>query len=146
MSRPIYIDFRLLEVSLDLDVLEVHLKHIEEQMEQSKRSAKHEFEAALTRLSHLGYDYEEWLTESHYIRDNYDHYVDFQLPRILCNPFLISLYTVYETTVTEIANLIQKKRGQTISLSDNRRGDFLDRARKYYEQELKFELSKSSES
>ena len=51
----------------------------------------------------------------------------------------MSLYAVLETSVIEIARLIQQTQKQGIAINDLR-GDFLERAKKYYKNVLKFEL------
>ena len=48
--------------------------------------------------------------------------------------------------MTQIASLIQKKKGQICSLDGIRSGDFLDRAKKYYQNVLTFELCKNNQS
>ena len=62
------------------------------------------------------------------------------LPRDLRGPALVMLFSVYETAVTEIANLIREHRRIQIYL-DDLRGGFLERALKYYRHVLGFILS-----
>ena len=51
----------------------------------------------------------------------------------------MTLYAVYESAVIEIAKLMQQKLSQGISIKDLK-GDFLERAKKYYKHILKFDL------
>ncbi|NVL89742.1 MAG: hypothetical protein HWN69_01930 [Desulfobacterales bacterium] len=51
----------------------------------------------------------------------------------------MSLYAVLETSVIEIARLLQRAQKQGIGINDLR-GDFLDRAKKYYKNLLQFDL------
>ena len=51
----------------------------------------------------------------------------------------MALYAVYESAVTEIAQLMQQSLSQGISIKDLK-GDFLERAKKYYSHILKFDL------
>ena len=131
-------DFRLLDVSLELSTLEKNLELIEGQIESSRQAAKHTLEAKRGELPPD--DEAEW----DLLRQEYDYEVDFVLPRVLHNPFLVSLFAVYESAVKEIAKLIQKKQGARISLEDLK-GDLLNRAKKYYDQVLQFDLSKSND-
>ena len=66
------------------------------------------------------------------------------MTRMWRSPFLVSMFSVYETSVTEVASLIQKKQERQIRLNDLR-GEFLDRAKKYYKSILQFNLSTSNE-
>ena len=136
MDKSSFIDFRLSEVSLELDILEDHLKHIKEQMVRGTESAKRELEATIKKFQ----------DESDIACQHYEVYVDFRLPHILYNPFLVALYTVYESAVTEIACLVQKKKGQEISLNCERGGDFLSRAKRYYQRRLGYELSQNGQA
>ncbi len=72
-----------------------------------------------------------------------DHITDFLLPRIFRAPFLVSLYAVYESAVTEIASLIQKQKGIAISINDQKGINFLDKAKKYYNNIIEFQLYSS---
>ena len=71
---------------------------------------------------------------------------EFRLPRILYYPFLVSLYTVYEWELSEIANLIQEKSGKDESLANTKGKDFLDRAKKYFRITLKYEFSQNNQA
>ena len=128
------IDFRLYEVSIELHTLERHLELIEGQIKQIRKESKDKF-----RGLPLGDEAERDL-----LRQDYAYQVELVVPRVLRNPFLVSLFAVYETTVTEIANLMQKKQGKRISVGDLR-GDFLERAKKYYSEVLQFNLSMNNE-
>ncbi len=144
MDKSFHTNFWLIEVSSDLNILKEHLKHIEEQVERWRQSAEGVLDTLSEKSPSLSpNDQQPWSRFAHEIHDNY---IEFRLPRILYNPFLVSLYTVYETTVTEIARLIQEKRGQKISLDDIGGSDFPDRAKKYCQHILTFELSKNDQS
>ena len=52
--------------------------------------------------------------------------------------FIISIYSVFETSITEIAKLIQQTQNQKISINDLR-GYFNERAEKYFDHILNFE-------
>ena len=70
-----------------------------------------------------------------------EHQIEFMFPRAMRGAFLVSLFAVYESAVTDIAGLIQKRTGKKCSLNDNRNGAFLRRAKKYYKDVLQFDLS-----
>jgi hypothetical protein len=130
----INIDFRLLDVSLELDALKAHYELIEKQITHLNQVEKEALEEYLAK-ENLTPEDGEW----ELARQNFDHKVDFLLPRFFWGPFIVSLYAVFETSVMEIARLIQKNMKQGISINDLR-GDFLERAKKYYKNVLNFEL------
>ena len=139
-------DFRLGEVSGELDTLEKHLELIEEEIKRGEEVAKAELDANVRELylneRELSLDEKD---EEHYYRGEYYYQIDFVLPRVLRGPYLVALFAVYETAVTEVASHIQKKRGGQISLDDIK-GDLLSRAKKYYKHVLQFELSSNNKS
>jgi len=128
------IDFRLVDVSMELYALEDHLELLEKHIEHTAESERLIRDDAIRKYNSTPND-PEW----HEAHQNYDHKIDFLLPRFFRGPFLVSLYAVYESAVTEIARLIQKKQGQAISISDIK-GEFLNRAKKYYKHILRFEF------
>jgi hypothetical protein len=127
-------DFRLLEVSGELYALEDHLKLIEDQMEHIQKTERQRVDSYI-RSEGLSPEDPAW----HQALDEYTDRIEFLIPRFFRGPFLVALYAVYESTVTEIAGLIQQKQSQRISMNDLR-GDFLERAKKYYKHILKFDL------
>ena len=132
-------DFRLLEVSMELITLETHLELIEAQIERGKKKAWLSREAKMMELE------PDDEAESSFIVQEYDYQVGFVLPRVLRNPFLVSLFAVYESAVTEIANAMQRKKDVGISL-DDLKGDFLKRSKIYYKHVLQFQLALSNDS
>lgn len=130
----LHLDFRLVDVSGEVYALEDHLELIEQQLtdiEKQERIAlrlKQEAEG-------LHPDDLEW----HMLSQEFYDRVNVLLPRALRGPFIVSLFAVYESAVTEIASLIQQKKKKGIALRDIR-GDFLTRAKRYYRHVLDFDL------
>ena len=71
---------------------------------------------------------------------DYYHQVDWVLPRVLLNPFILSLWSLYETAIKEIASLIQKKQNAPLSISDIKGKHLVDRVEKYFNHVLHFPL------
>jgi len=134
------LDFRLLDISLELSALEQHLELIGQQLSDLERqerlllNAKHHAEQ-------LTPDDPDW----HINHQEYQHRVNFLLPHFFNGPFLISLYAVLESAVTDVADQIQEKKGEKLSI-DDLRGSFLNRAKKYYKNVLRFDLYNSQEN
>ncbi len=130
----INIDFRLLDVSLELDALHEQYELIEKQIEHITQEEKKALDD-YRRTNNITPEYGEWDIS----RQEYEHKVEFLLPRIFWSSFIVSLYAVFETSVIEIAGLIQKNLKQGLSINDLR-GNFLKRAKKYYSNVINFEL------
>jgi len=128
------VDFRLLDVSLEIDALEDHYELIGKQISHLSHAEKAAFDE-YEKKENLTPEDPKW----HFARQECDRRVEFLLPRFFWGSFIVSLYAVLETSVTEIASLIQKSQKQGIAINDLR-GDFLERAKKYYKNVLKFEL------
>lgn len=131
----ITIDFRLNKASLELEVLEVYLDLIENQISRSVEDAENE------RPSQMFDDEAEW----HLFHQMLDWKVTFVIPRVLRNSFLFSLFVVYETIVTDVANHLQKRMPVERSIDDIKKRNFLKRAKKYYKKDLGFDLSTCNE-
>ncbi|MEN6474633.1 MAG: hypothetical protein ABFD81_11515 [Syntrophaceae bacterium] len=131
----IRIDTRLLDVSMEIHALEEYLKTMEKQVDHIISSEKLILDNAIQNQN-ITPNEPEW----DLAHQNYSHRVEFLLPRFFRGPFLVSLYAVYEASVTEIARLLQKSLGRAISIGDLRGDDFLDRAKKYYWHILNFDL------
>jgi hypothetical protein len=133
-KMKIAVDLRLFDVSLEICLLEEYLELLERQIDQISKSERLRLDAHIEK-ERISPDEPEW----HSAMQDYHHRVDFVLPRLFRGPFLAPLYAVYESGVTEIARLIQEKQKQPISL-DDLKGDFLERAIKYYKHLLNFPL------
>jgi len=130
----INLDFRLLDVSLELHALEDHYELIEKQLSHLIHTEKVSLDK-YRKNENLTPEDPEW----DFARQEYDRKVEFLLPRFFWGPFVVSLYAVLETSVLEIARLLQQSQKQGIGINDLR-GDFLERAKKYYKNVIKFEL------
>jgi hypothetical protein len=135
----ISVDFRLLDVSLELHALEDHLEIIENHIMQLTESEFTKFND-FVRAENLTPDDADW----DLARQERDHRIEFLFPRFFRGPFLVALYAVFEAAVIEISRLIQSKNNQQISINDLR-GDFLEKAIKYYKNILQFDLYANKE-
>lgn len=136
-KRRLYL--RLSRVSVEVSILNEHLELIEEQIKRGEKEAKCKLD---TEIRGLTPDDEDSWSRPH---DEYDYQVEVTLPRILRNPFLVSLFAVYESAVTTIAELVQEEKGQKIAIDDLRGRGFLNRSKRYYRHILQFDLSTDNE-
>ena len=135
---PIMIDLRLTGVSMELHTLKTHIGLVEEQIRLGEGGCRAGLQKQMS-----GIELRRRGREGICLGHERDYQIHFVLPRVLRVPFLVTLFTVYEAAVTEIAGLVQKKKGIQISV-DDLKGGILDRARKYYGSVLQLELSKSN--
>jgi len=135
------LDFRLLGVTVELLVLERHLEIIEQQIAQGREKADGEL-AIKSRTFDLRDPDDE--AEFSLLVQERDFEVDFVQPRVLRGPFLVTLFAVYESAVSEIACRIQARKGVETSLRDEKVRGFLSKAKEYYDVRLQFDLSISN--
>lgn len=142
MEENTVIDFRLVEIEIETSTLKEHIALIEEQISQAEKAAKKKLDDGLRSLtadSDYGYESDMLSFEHDYLTESF-------LPRVYRSPFIVVLFAVYETAVTEIADLIQSGQGQT---RDLKRGggnvDFLTKAKAYYRDVLGMELSRNED-
>ena len=147
MNEPIPVidmgawDFRLLDVSSELYALEDHLRLIENQMQQIQQKERLSVDEYIKALPFESEDRDIAISE-------YTRLIDCLLPRFFRGAFLMALYAVYESAVTEIARLIQKGQPRLESFDEFKKrtrhfkvkGGFLGKAKKYYKDILRFDL------
>lgn len=128
------IDFRLLDVELELSDLNYYVDFLEKQIRERQADYRSELQKII-KEERLTPDDSDWQ-----IVDVYEHMADFWIPWVFRAPFIISLYAVYESSVTKIANLIQKQRGIKIPINEERKTFNLDRAKECFDDILNFSL------
>lgn len=138
------IAFGLVSISSDMDILEAQMEFVEEQAEQMRLFAENIRDDLVQDVSSINED--DRRANWQFAEGFYDNYVEFRIPRILYYPFIVSLHSVYESALTEIANLIQEKNGKNESFTNVKGKDFLNRAIKYYRGTIGYELSQNSQS
>jgi hypothetical protein len=96
------LDDPLLEASCEVYAVQDYYESLEGQIDRVQRMLKLKLDTQL-KTQNLTPDDPEW----HEAIQEYDHWVDFLLPRFFRGPFLVSLYALYESIVAEIATTIQ---------------------------------------
>ena len=134
-------DPALLPIRRELNTLTIHLELIEEQVVQARIKAKEELDAKIVEMKQFPEHYDESSWDLAHLK--YRSLVEVTYPRILRNPFLVSLFSLYESAVRQIAERIREEEG--LEQRMRRDGSFLRNARRYYEEILEFKLSKSSD-
>lgn len=139
MGKKRVIHPELIENNAHLRAVKETLDLIEEQIERSTRLAICEIETKKQELENdVTADESDWGI----FYQKYDiGEVRFKLSCTLRNPFLVTLFSVYELVVVEIAELIQGKK----FYSEDIKGNFLDWSKGYYKDELRFQLMGDNE-
>ena len=138
-------NFDLIHLEADLSVLKQHLDFVEEQVRFQSEKSEFELDA---RLAVENYDlsnprdsaYQRYHIEAHQL------WVREELPRLVVNPFIVALWALFESVITDLASLIQKKQGKALSLNDIKGDNFLKRVDKYYRYVLQFPLDLNSDN
>ena len=130
----IKLDFRLLEVSLDINALDEYYKLIKDQITTLIDSEKRSLNEKLKK-ERLTPDDPEWT----FYRQEYEYKAEFLLPRFFWGSFIVHVYAVFEISIIEISRLIRKKLNINIDINELK-GDFPERAKKYFKNILNFEL------
>ena len=140
------LDLRLVEANYELEVLDEHLDLLEKQFIDLSERDRLTTEAKLQTLANeVDKDEFHWHNVDE-VRWRHHEFVEVILPRLFRGPFMVSLWAVYESTVTEIASHIKEDRGLALGLEDIKGGDFLSPAKKYYEHILNFTLCSDNQT
>jgi len=130
----IRVDLRLLDIYFELWALEEHLVALEDNIAFVRSQDRIRTEA---QLQEGGFSQDE--SEVQLAFQEHDQRVNHVLPRYLRGSFLVALWAVYEAAIGDIADHLRARAGVALRLSDFR-GDFLERARKYFEHVLHRDL------
>lgn len=118
-----------------LSGLEQYLAAIEEQLPYLKSQYGVRLSARLNANRHL-MDAEEIQDEEAQI----SYVTEDLFPRVFLAGFILSLWAVFESAVTDLADYAKSQRAQLFSVGDLRGGDFLAQAMKYFERVLDVRL------
>ncbi len=129
------------QVSTELSLLENHLNQLEMLIAYEHKRVDGRRGRELYDPNSDG-DFEDWLQPilAPHV------WVDIMYSRILRGPFLIALFSTLETTVTRIARIVRESESLTTSLDDYKKGNFLQRARKHFKNDLPFALCTTGEN
>lgn len=126
------IDFRLFDAESELYELGEFHKLLENKIDEEIKKEKEKFQSTPR------YDDED--SDWYIAKDTYYMKADFSIPWLLRPPFIIMLHATFENTVTEIAELLRKKKDKSIKL-DDLKGDLLTRSQKYFKDILELPIS-----
>jgi len=128
------LDFRFVEIEYELWALGEYLNALEQQL---PAIAEEKRTQTFARLQAEKSDWDDPETELAF--RELDEIAESVLPRFLRGPFLVTLWALYESAITEIAGYLKQQQKKALGLQDIRDG-FLDRARKYFDHILAFPL------
>ena len=103
--------------------------------------------ALYAQLQELARDMEcakDWYEEWDLKNQEWELQTEFILPKILHSPFLLTIFALYETTVTEIANLLQPKQNTKVSLAAH--GSFPTEAKRFFRKDIQLRLYSSNQN
>lgn len=123
------IDFRFFEIGHELGSLQDYFRTTERQL---PLLAEHAQEQLFEELADE-YNSREVSSFAH-------RFAEDVLPRCFRSPILVSLWAIYESGTTDIANYLRERGNHALKLQDISGRNELDRKRKYFEHILKFQL------
>ncbi len=130
--NELIIDFRFIEILEELSALYEYFNTIEEQIKYlyEKRHGEIQEKIEKENLDEADIDIEF---------QEYWHKVEDIYPKSFRGSFIVNLWAFYESSITQVANFLREHKSISLKLSDIR-GDFIERAQKYFKYVLKFEL------
>ena len=133
----------LIDLKYEISMLEKQLDFIREQINHQTSASKlvtdQKIEAANLDSGDPRDEADYW-----YHVDEHNHLVDDVLPRILINPFAVSIWSLYESAMRDLADLIKEKENVALSFSDIRGKHLPDRVQKYFTHVLDFPVRHNS--
>lgn len=130
-------DFDLLDLKLDLSVLNDHLEFADEQIKLQSEESEGELSRKLAAADFDPTDPADQARKWEMV-DMHKEWVDYVLPRLIVNPFIVSIWAFYESAMTHFAELVREKQRADLDLSDIRGKHLVDRLDKYFHYILKF--------
>lgn len=127
------VDFRFLEVSLELDSLNDLLVTIED---QEKSLSKLRLEEVNKQINSDSEEVEEWEILKH----KYYYQTEHIYPKSFRGSYIVTLWATAESTLIEIANYIQFKKEVKLNFSDIRGNNIINRLEKYFTRVLGFKF------
>lgn len=122
------IDLRYVDIEYELWALGQFLELIEPQI---KRLQEQDQAKIFEELRQKGWDHDEY--ELQRASEELHERQNFVIPRFMRGPFLIALWACYEAGVGELADGRRREIGAKLSMQEIRGGDFLGRARRYFD-------------
>lgn len=132
MSRLI-IDFRFVEIEHELWALAEYNRTLESHLPTLKTQEQQRLQQRIR---------DQQLDESDASIEYQEHYhlIEDVLPRFFYSPVLVTLWAIYESAVTEIADYIKKQRKLALGVRDITGKNTFDRLQKYFDHYLGFPL------
>jgi hypothetical protein len=128
-------DFRLIEVEAELAALGEYLFALEAQLIYLRDQKRVQTLADLRQTGSEDDDVEIDLAHQE-LRLLVEH----TYPKSFRGTFVVSLWAVYESGISEVADFLRRRIGATETLAELRRGSILRRAERYYKDVLGFPL------
>src|SRR5437588_283892 len=120
-----------MEIEAELSVILDHAEAVERQLPIITKAERERLEEGLE-----GLDQDEWYGTVQWI----DEFADDVLPRLFRSPILVQLWAVFEAAIIEVSKYLKEKGGHSLGVDDFRGNNDYERAKKYYEDVLRFPM------
>lgn len=125
-------NFELFEIESEMSMIKSYLDLVEEHLSMSIEQERLVAQEKI-RLYNINVHDDEWSA----MRQELDYLMEYYLPRILRGPFIVSLWSVLESALFHMANLLRVKRQTVLSMYDLG-GGIIKQARNYFDHILDF--------
>ncbi|MGZ8096705.1 MAG: hypothetical protein ACXWUD_10750 [Methylosarcina sp.] len=132
------LDLRLIDIELELSALNDQFSIIESHIERLIKEKHKKLEEQ--RINGAFKHEDDLITELEIVHHN----IDIHFPRVFWSPFIVSVHSVFEASILEVAEELQRKKGIGISINDLN-GSLLDKFKKYFDHILNFQLVTDNE-
>jgi len=129
------IDLRFIFYEMELSSLKEFFEVIEKQLVNLREEKKSEFKALLKGRTPEMDEGDIDIAQDEFIR-----FIEHTLPRFSRNPFMVSLWAVYESSIIAVAEYIRNEKGKGLGIKDIKGDDFFKRAKKYFDHVLEYPL------
>lgn len=129
------IDLRFVDVLYELNATKRYISSFEDQLPSL---VKQEEEKAFARIREESLDIDDG--EADLIRQELYDLTENVLPRFFRNAILVTVWSIFESAIIDIAKELQSERSKALGI-DDLKGDFLERTKKYFHHVVNFPLN-----
>lgn len=122
-------DLTYVHIQFEIEILEDKISLIQEQFDKEVIKS-----SGLLKEKSKGLNPDDLIDEHVLIELNQIHRSEIKdtLPRLIINPFILTLWSFFESTLIEMSTLCQKKTTSPLGIEDIKGNSIIDRVKKYF--------------
>lgn len=134
----------LLDIKRDIYLLHRHLDLVHRQLELEAAIAQHERKEADEQIAGGELDDDLVAMLEHGVGEHL-HWFQELAPQVIINPFIVSLWSLYESVLRDLAHILRRRVGADTDFHEVNGRHFMERIEKYYREVLSYDLGLSDE-